>query len=290
MKSIFLSSTLLLFAGMFFPASAQDSGVKIDMSKSTVAYKYYPPDSQPPPEVLPGMKGNTQYNFPFGANYNFSESHSKIGKDCAVTLVVNNLEMRLGLSLDITLPKGCSEHLRSHEEGHRRIYEYFYTTYADLAARKASEQVFGKPVTGQAHNCKDAKDAAIASLNDKLAAEYRKNLSEPAKKANECYDGLTDHGRYEQVDSMTAADQTIRTFTERRGVEQASSQAPGASPETSGAPSQKSAASPETSGAPSQKSAASPETSGASSPTSGISSPESQPLPSDASQTANPGQ
>ena len=171
------------------------------------------------------MKGNTRYNFPFGANYNFSEERSKADKGCAVTLVVNSLEIHLGLQLDITLPKDCSEHLRSHEEGHRHIYEYFYDRFAESAARKAAEEIFGKPVRAEAKNCKDAKDAAIALLNEKLGNVYRRLESDPAKNANDFYDKLTDHGRFEKVDSMTASEKAIKEFTTgNNGVEQASSE------------------------------------------------------------------
>jgi len=218
-------------AGWCSPLLAEESGgPNVVRAHSTCSYKYYPPDSTPPPEVQPGMKGNTRYNFPFGANYNFSEEQSKLDKGCAVTLTVNSLEIHLGLQLDITLPKDCSEHLRSHEEGHRHIYEYFYDKYSEPAARKAAEEVFGKPVKGEGKNCKEAKQAAIALLNEKLGTQYRKLASDPAKNANDYYDKLTDHGRFEKVDSMIASEQAIKEYTDTKGVEQASSETAGASP------------------------------------------------------------
>jgi hypothetical protein len=239
MRPIFLSLVLTIAAGWFSPMLADDSGgLKVVKASSTCAYKYYPADSTPPPEVQPGMKGNTQYNFPFGANYNFSEAHSKVDSGCAVTLTVNTLEIHLGLALNITLPKDCSEHLRSHEEGHRHMYEYFYDKYAEQAARKAAEEVYGKPVTATAGNCKDAKQAAIVLLNEKLGNQYRKLASEPAKNANDFYDKLTNHGRFEKVDSMTAADQAIKQYTENPGVQQASSETTGGNPNDAAVPSE----------------------------------------------------
>jgi hypothetical protein len=237
MRPLLLSVLLIFMAGWCSPEVVGQNGApNIVKAHSTVSYKWYPPDSTPPPEVLPGMKGNTRYNFPFGANYNFSENHSKLDKGCAVTLIVNSLEIRLGLALDITLPKGCSEHLRSHEEGHRHIYEYFYDTYAEPAARKAAEDVYGKPVKAEGRNCKEAKEAAIALLNDKLSGQYRKLASDPAKNANDFYDKLTNHGRFEKVDSVTASEEAIKSFTENKGVEQASSETPAMAPHETVAP------------------------------------------------------
>jgi hypothetical protein len=237
MRPIFLSLLLTVSAGWCFPTLADNNaGATVVRAHSTCSYKYYPADSTPPPEVLPGMKGNTRYNFPFGANYNFSEDHSKLDKGCAVTLTVNSLEIHLGLTLDITLPKDCNEHLRSHEEGHRHLYEYFYDKYSEAAARKAGDEVFGKPVRAEGKNCKEAKDAAIALLNDKLGAVYRKFASDPAKNANDDYDKMTNHGRFEKVDSMTAADQVIKDYTDGKGIEQASTETPAASPTGTAAP------------------------------------------------------
>jgi hypothetical protein len=235
---LLLLSVLLVFMAGWCSAEikAEDGAPNIVKAHSTVNYKWYPPDSTPPPEVLPGMKGNTRYNFPFGANYNFSESHSKVDKGCAVTLVVTSLEIKLGLALDIALPKGCSDHLRSHEEGHRRIYEHFYDAYAESAARKAADEVFGKPVQGEGRNCKDAKDAAIVLLNDKLSEAYRRLESDPAKNANDFYDKLTNHGRFEKVDSVTAAEEAIKSFTENKGIEKASSETPAAAAHESSEP------------------------------------------------------
>jgi hypothetical protein len=205
--------TILLLSICSSAALGQDNGVQVVRSPSTVAYNYYPP-GMPPPEVPSGMKGNTHFDLPFHASYNFSESKERSAHGCTFTITITSVVLNLDLALKITLPDGCSDHLRSHEEGHRHIYQYFYDNLAENAARNAGQSVMGKQFSGQGEDCKAAKQAALLQVSESLSVMYRENASDRAQKANDCYDALTNHGRFENVDSMTAADQTIKTLSE----------------------------------------------------------------------------
>jgi len=191
----------------------QDNGVQVVRRPSTLAYDYYLP-GMTPPEVPPGMKGNTHFDLPFYAYYHFSENKERSAHGCILTITITSVELDLDLALKITLPDGCSDHLRSHEEGHRHIYQYFYDNFAEKVARNAGQSVVGKEFSAEGEDCKAAKQAALLQVSERLSAMYRENAADRAKKANEYYDGLTNHGRLENVDSMTAAEQTIKTLNE----------------------------------------------------------------------------
>src|ERR1700733_7738145 len=109
-------SFILIGSTFHTEALGRSGAANIVKAPPTVTYQWYPMEAAPPSVVLPGMKGNTQFNFPIEASYDYSESRNKSNKSCAVTLLVNTLNIHLGLGLHITLPEGCSEHLRAHEE------------------------------------------------------------------------------------------------------------------------------------------------------------------------------
>ena len=125
------------------------------------------------------------------------------------TVTITQIKMTLQLNVTIWVPAGVAPHVIEHEEGHRRISEYYYQTADQLAARIAATYM-GKQVEISGTDLNAESSNILLKIATEITDEYAKELS-PGP-TQQLYDSITDHSRNEVVatDAVTAAIRNIK--------------------------------------------------------------------------------
>lgn len=112
------------------------------------------------------------------------------------TVTIAQIKVTLGLNVTIWVPTEVSAHVAEHEEGHRRISEYYYQTADQIAARVA-EAFMGKQAEITGTNLDAESTKWLQQTAAEITEEYDKELNpEPTQLL---YDTITDHSRNEVV-------------------------------------------------------------------------------------------
>ena len=125
------------------------------------------------------------------------------------TVTVSSIKMALQLNITVWVPAGVTPHVIEHEEGHRRISEYYYQT-ADKLAERVAATYMGKQieVAGEDLNAESTK--ALKQMAAEISDEYDRELNtEPTQLL---YDSITDHSRNE-VAVQDAVDHALKNVT-----------------------------------------------------------------------------
>ena len=101
------------------------SSVVVKVDKPLVKYSYYDPAGPKPPQITDEMDGVTQYAFGCNPTFSFQIAHSGAGEPFSFR--IKTITIHLDLTIRIILPRGQPGKLTEHEEGHRKIVEYFYS-------------------------------------------------------------------------------------------------------------------------------------------------------------------
>jgi hypothetical protein len=109
--------------------------------------------------------------------------------ECKVT----GIKSEVRLDVVIWLPTDATHKIRVHEDGHRRISEYFYERAEEVAKK------LGEKYVGQELEVKSAEPAetrpVIQRVANEFCQEYLGTIEVPSEKVQMKYDQLTDHGR-----------------------------------------------------------------------------------------------
>jgi hypothetical protein len=184
------------------------SSVVVKAVKPVVKYAYYDPTGSKPPQISDGMDGVTQYAFGCSPAFNFQVTHPTTGEPFGFR--IKTVTVNLDLVVRITLPRGEHGTLKEHEEGHRKIVEYFYSL-GPAAAQSAAGLLTGIEQTSSAVDYATARTETFTRATDEVQAEYMKYIRDLCEQANDYYDELTDHGRNGK-DSNQAAEEAIRRY------------------------------------------------------------------------------
>ena len=178
--------------------STTTASVKINKTDVAVDYKrfdpYHPPN--PPPPLDKGEAAVTVYRFgvEVDSKYSYTQPANAPPGPVKLDVTVEEINVKLSLSITIWLPDNASRELAAHEEGHRWIAERFYSAAEQIARPMASKWV-GKKLPGEGRDAKAAARSAIDRLSRQLCQDYLDALNPPCEKAQAVYDHLTDHGR-----------------------------------------------------------------------------------------------
>lgn len=205
MKRRLLSLTLLGLLSCLSSAARAADDVTVTSAPSSVEYVYY--EGAKPEKIGIGMKGLTEPSWKFNCRVNWVHYDS----EGSYKFVIKSATCDISLPIVITLPKDPSDSLKSHEQGHLHINEYFYKQYSDDAIKKAAASIIGKEYVIPASSYDEAKKLIVPMTVKEVAELYRSRTSTPAQKANVLYDSITDHGRKTQIDSDNAAIKAIKT-------------------------------------------------------------------------------
>ena len=160
----------IVLASLFVAISAAhaDDSVSVKFEEPTSSYNYYDPSGPIPPQVKPGMKGDTHWNFKFSDRVNFKKidtTESATGTD--LKIILNRMDVTLTLSIDTWLPQNAPEKLKEHEAGHKKIAEYFYT-HASPVVEFAVKSLIGKEFKGQGKSIEEAQHNAVKAAGAAL--------------------------------------------------------------------------------------------------------------------------
>ena len=187
------------------------STIDVKAGKPVVSYKYYDPAGPKPAQISDGMDGVTQYAFGCSPVFHFQVTHPGAGGPFGFR--IRTITVDLGLTIVITLPRGEHDTLKAHEEGHKKIVEYFYSL-GPAAAQSAGGLLTGLEETSSAVDYETAKTETFTRATDELQTEYMKYIRDLCEQANDYYDELTDHGRNGR-DPNRAAEEAIQRFAPR---------------------------------------------------------------------------
>ena len=108
------------------------------------------------------------------------------------TVTITQVKVKLQLNITIWVPDGVSQHVMEHEEGHRRISEYYYQTADKLAERIASRYIGRRlDIAGTDLNIESSK--LLQQVAADITLEYKKELNPGPTQL--LYDTITDHSR-----------------------------------------------------------------------------------------------
>lgn len=184
------------------------SPVNVEAGTPVVSYAYYDRAGPKPSEISEDMDGDTEYAF--GCNPAFAYHVTHLGAGEPYVFHIETVTMYLGLKITITMPKGDYVKLKEHEEGHRKIVEYFYSL-GPTVARQAGGLMAGIEQTSSATEYEAARTEVFTRATGEVETEYIKYIRDLCEQANDYYDELTDHGR-NNVDSTQAAHEAIRRY------------------------------------------------------------------------------
>ncbi len=121
-------------------------------------------------------------------------------------ITITQISVKLQLNITIWVPEGVTQHVIDHEEGHRRISEYYYQNAGNLAGRIASTymgrevELTGEDLNAESHN-------ALQQMAAEVTDEYNRELNpEPTQLL---YDTITDHSRNEVI-AQDAVDHALK--------------------------------------------------------------------------------
>lgn len=150
-----------------------------------------PPSDMPP---LPAGE-NAECDSDFISNANVGGQTRRTDASHA-TLTITQIKVTLQLNLTIWVPAEVTQHVVEHEEGHRRISEYYYQTADNLAEQIASAYM-GRQIEISGADLDAESNKALEQTAADITSEYGRQLNtEPTQLL---YDSITDHSRNEVV-------------------------------------------------------------------------------------------
>jgi hypothetical protein len=179
-------------------AGTDGDEIKVLKGDVKVEYKRFDPYNlpTPPPPVEKGEAAVTVYRFgvEVDSKYSYSQPANAPPGPAKLDVTVEQITVKLSLSITVWLPDNASKELEAHEEGHRWIAERYYAD-AERRARPMAQQWVGKKLTGEARDAKAAARSAIDKMSRKLCQDYLDAINAPCERAQAIFDKLTDHGR-----------------------------------------------------------------------------------------------
>jgi hypothetical protein len=166
-----------------------DRFVKVTSSEPTVTYEYYVPGRKP--DTLEGGISTCRHDYQCHADFDFHTQTNAGGRQ--VVFYVDAVRISLGLNCHIIEPQAPFDFIRNHEEGRRKIYEYFYRFSPQVAAS------IGKSMLGATGFSPPEKDFETAKAHANRDAEimvkgmYHVRFDTVASQANKYFEKLTDY-------------------------------------------------------------------------------------------------
>jgi hypothetical protein len=183
--------------------------VSVNSSDPTVTYAYYPPGGKP--DEVGEYTAVTLPHFTCHADFTFHAQPGAPGQP--VRLLVDTVTISLGLSCHIIEPEHPYEFVSRHEEGHRKICEYFYR-FGPQVANRIGDSLIGREFPSSATDVEAAKAQILPKAESVVEGEYSACLYRPCREANRCYDQLNDpEGVHLDVDQ--AVQQAIAKYKDQ---------------------------------------------------------------------------
>jgi hypothetical protein len=167
--------------------------INVKAAVPTITYTYYDSAGPPPPHTGEDWAGYTSNEFKCVADLDCRPAQR--GPEEPFNFHFDTMNVSLGLDIVIILPKNETGKLKDHEEGHRKIAEFFYAL-GPQTARVAGKTLTEDELLAYERDPESiTPDVIIKTRLTNFAREYQKRIREVCSQANDYYDMLTDHGR-----------------------------------------------------------------------------------------------
>jgi hypothetical protein len=161
-----------------------------------------PPADMPP--LHSGEQAQCDSNFMSGA---LVSGQTRRTSSTTAALTITQVKMKLGLAITIWVPDAVTQKVLEHEEGHRRISEFYYQDADKLAERVAASYI-GRQYEVTGHDLDTAANQMLQQTGAEITAEYSRQLD--ADSAQLRYDAITDHARNDTLAKDAVAQVIIR--------------------------------------------------------------------------------
>ena len=193
--------------------AAQPADVTVTRQPPTIVRRTFDPSN--PPKDMPPLLDNeaavthTVFGIQTELTYEPVQQPRK-GDTVVVSIKIDSIAIKTTLQTIIFLPPNAPAALRSHEEGHRRISDSFYTDTATIA-RGVAQPYVGKTVTAEGKDLAAAKQAAVDRVMGEINNAYMQQTRTPTERVNDLFDQITDHGR-KQISVDEAIKQAMEQY------------------------------------------------------------------------------
>jgi hypothetical protein len=171
--------------------------VTIDRGTPVIEHRTF--DPKHPPSDMPKLNPNEA-----AVTQSFFGAESRVGgqvidqKDAGngkatASIKIDSIQMTLKLRVTVWLPTNAVPKTVNHEEGHRKISEYYYKD-AEKIAKAQADALIGKTVSGTGSTPESAGDNALKRAAEELGEKYLGQTDTPCAKAQDIYDQITAHG------------------------------------------------------------------------------------------------
>lgn len=190
MRWILVAIVTLVSAATALAASSGPA-LNVQVAPVTVTHRTFDPAHQPPemPHLTPPETAVCVGNFLANASVS-ARATSTDATHAAAT--ITHIDVTLNLDITIWTPKNATKTVIDHEEGHRKISEYFYKDAAEIAREIALPYLDKKyPLNGSDINGK------LTELTNRVARDVVGAYSDRmiVKPTQVRYDEITDHSR-----------------------------------------------------------------------------------------------
>ena len=108
------------------------------------------------------------------------------------TVTITKVDVTLELKVTTWVPNNATQHVIEHEDGHRKISEFYYQD-ADKVAKRVAAAYIGRQEVISGDHLPAEFDKLLRRMSAEITDEYNKELNpEPAQLR---YDVITDHSR-----------------------------------------------------------------------------------------------
>jgi hypothetical protein len=121
------------------------------------------------------------------------------------------VRISLGLSCHIIEPETPFDYIKIHEEGRRKIYEYFYR-FGPQVANSIGESMIGREFSPPETDFETAKAHALRNAEAMVEGQYFTRFEVVASQAGQYFEKLTDYDE-NNVDTGQAVQLTIAKFS-----------------------------------------------------------------------------
>ncbi len=180
--------------------------VSVDSLEPTITYTHYPPDQKPPQLGL--SVANVENHYRCLAKFGVQVASGAAGEP--VHFRIDRVAVSLDMICHYIEPVNPYDIVRQHEDGRRKIYEYFYRLGPQVA-QAIGVSLIGREFTAREATYESDKQRALAEAEMAIVTEYMLRISAATRQAEQEYTRLTDQGR-NNVDRNQAAQAACDKF------------------------------------------------------------------------------
>ena len=192
-------------------AALAADAVTINRASPSVEHRKFDRNNPPSdmPQLEPQEAAVTKSVYGIGTQFSvqLEGEQKKLGKSVA-RVKVTSVSVDVSLKITVWLPHDASRVIADHEEGHRKLSEYFYKD-AEKIARNVAQGYVGKVYEGQGTDTEAATRSAIDKAINELSQKYMGQTQSLSVKANAVFDELTQHSRNQKISVEKAMKDSI---------------------------------------------------------------------------------